>query len=159
MLNNENTKATVYCRLASEPKPRTALYCRTATHDDFAIENQKRHLVDFAEENGFWDYDWYVDNGKSGATLTRPAMNRLISDIRSGKVKTVIVTHADRIARGTEPMSEWVMLLNGLDVRFLTVDSGEDGLGCEYAVWLQTLCCASPFLSAGEQSNGANGLL
>ena len=44
----------------------TALYCRLSIEDgreneSMSIQNQKSLLKDFAEKNGFLDYEFYVD--------------------------------------------------------------------------------------------------
>ena len=138
---NENTgiKVAVYCRYAKDPEPITALYCRTAQQFDFGIERQKERLTRFANENGFSNTSWYIDNGESGATLDRPAMKQLIEDIRVGVVQTVVVTGCDRIARDFATMAEWVRLLQESDVRCISSDWGQD-ITSEFVSYNELLC-------------------
>lgn len=53
---------------------------------------------------------WYEDQ-ETGATLKRPAFDRLQADIFSGKVKTVIVWKLDRLSRrlrdGVNLLADW----------------------------------------------------
>jgi len=126
MSNKTDCKIVAYCRIAYEPK--TALYCRTAVQDSFAIEHQKDRLLRFAKENGYTNVAWYIDNGEKGNTLNRPAMERLIADIKLGKVNTVIVTGIDRIARGILPFAEWQRLFQERDAKCITLDTGGQDL-------------------------------
>src|SRR5436305_2079326 len=41
----------------------------------------------------------YDDGGASGATLERPALKRLLADIRAGLVDVVVVYKVDRLSR------------------------------------------------------------
>jgi site-specific DNA recombinase len=106
--------------------PTVAVYCRSAQTDDNVIRLQEKRLRRFAEENGFNNLTCYIDNGESGSTLDRPAMNRLIADINASKVKTVIATDLFRIARSFKPLFEWALLLKELNVKCVTIDTGHD---------------------------------
>ncbi len=44
-------------------------------------------------------HDLYDDGGLSGGTLERPALQRLLADIKSGKVQIVVVYKVDRLTR------------------------------------------------------------
>ena len=49
----------------------TALYCRLSLEDgreneSMSISNQKLMLKDFAEKNGMFHYEYYVDDGYTG---------------------------------------------------------------------------------------------
>src|SRR5262245_28285770 len=41
----------------------------------------------------------YDDGGYSGGTLDRPALQRLLTDVRAGKVQIVVVYKVDRLTR------------------------------------------------------------
>ena len=60
-----------------------------------------------------WEiYDIYNDEGISGKNIVdRPAMNRLIEDIESKKVKNVLVFKVDRLTRSTRSLIELVDLI------------------------------------------------
>ena len=68
----------------------TALYCRLSLEDgreneSMSISNQKLMLKDFAEKNGMFRYEYYVDDGYTGRNFNRPAFQRMIADIEAGK--------------------------------------------------------------------------
>jgi site-specific DNA recombinase len=39
----------------------------------------------------------YDDGGLSGGTMERPALKRLLEDIKAGKIQTVVVYKVDRL--------------------------------------------------------------
>ena len=69
----------------------TALYCRISLDDggdneSMSISNQKSMLRDFAEKNGMFRYEYYVDRRLyRAATSTAPAFQRMIADIEAGQ--------------------------------------------------------------------------
>ncbi|MDR1210506.1 MAG: recombinase family protein [Clostridiales bacterium] len=60
---------------------------------------QEKVLREHAANCGYGNCVCYRDNGESGATLTRPAMGKLIRHIRDGPVSRVIVPDLARVAR------------------------------------------------------------
>ncbi|WP_017728204.1 recombinase family protein [Halalkalibacterium ligniniphilum] len=53
-------------------------------------------LTAFAESQGWMIVDDYVDEGFSAKNTNRPAMQRLIADIKQEKFDVVLVYHLDR---------------------------------------------------------------
>ena len=83
---------------------RVALYIRVSTeeqalHGD-SIEAQKQALRDYAEKNQYKIIDYYIDDGFTATSLNRPNLQRLLNDIKEGKVDLVIFTKIDRWSRG-----------------------------------------------------------
>ncbi|WP_368262724.1 recombinase family protein, partial [Clostridium disporicum] len=83
---------------------RVALYIRVSTeeqalHGD-SIEAQKQTLRDYAEKNQYKIIDYYIDDGFTATSLNRPNLQRLLNDIKEGKVDLVIFTKIDRWSRG-----------------------------------------------------------
>lgn len=73
----------------------TALYCRLSQDDMLqgesnSIPNQKAILKNYAEDNGFCNTVYYVDDGVSGTTWEREGFKAMLADIEEGKVGTVI---------------------------------------------------------------------
>lgn len=54
---------------------------------------------------------WYVDKGKSGDNLSRPAFDRLQSDVFAGDIGTIVTYKLDRLSRslrdGINVLCEW----------------------------------------------------
>lgn len=74
----------------------TALYCRLSQEDMLqgesnSIKNQRMILQRYAEDKGFRNIEFYIDDGYSGANFNLPSFKRMMADIELGKVATVIV--------------------------------------------------------------------
>ena len=56
----------------------------------------------------------FDDGGFSGATMERPALQRLLADITAGRVDTVVVYKIDRLTRS---LADFAKIVEILDVR------------------------------------------
>ena len=63
----------------------------------------------------------YDDGGFSGATMDRPALQRLIADISAGRVDTVIVYKIDRLTRSLADFAKIVEILDARGASFVSV--------------------------------------
>ena len=63
------------------------------------LDSQKRDILAWAEKNEYVIKEWYVDDGYTGSNMNRPALQRLISDCYSKKIKNVIAFKLDRLSR------------------------------------------------------------
>lgn len=70
-------------------------YLRASTNEQDA-NRAKESLIDFAEKQQLKICNFYVEN-KSGATLERPELNRLLDDCVSGDI--LLVEDIDRLSR------------------------------------------------------------
>ncbi len=82
----------------------TALYCRLSHEDELAgesnsISNQKDILKKYADEHGFFNTQYYIDDGYSGVDLERPDFKRMIDDVDNGKIETIITKDLSRLGR------------------------------------------------------------
>lgn len=83
---------------------RVAIYIRWSTDDQSegtTLETQREACVYYAKSQG-WSVPperMYIDDGYSGATLDRPAMERLRAAINSGDIQCVVVNTIDRLSR------------------------------------------------------------
>ncbi|MBR4959447.1 MAG: recombinase family protein [Clostridia bacterium] len=110
----------------------TALYCRLSQEDMLqgesnSIKNQRMILQKYAEDNGFRNFEFYVDDGYSGANFNRPDFKRMMTDIEAGKVSTVIVKDQSRLGRDylqTGMLME--ITFPQYDVRFIAINDGVD---------------------------------
>lgn len=93
----------------------TAIYVRVSTEDQaqegFSIRAQIEKLKAYALLKDWEIYDIYNDEGISGKNIVdRPSINRMIDDIKLGKVKNVLVFKVDRLTRSTRNLIELVDL-------------------------------------------------
>ena len=82
----------------------TALYCRLSRDDELAgesnsIKNQKLILSKYAEDNKFQNIQFFVDDGYSGTTFTRPAFMEMMELAENRQIGTIIVKDHSRLGR------------------------------------------------------------
>ena len=107
---------------------RTALYARVSTEEQaekYGLPSQLTELRDLAARKGYTvpDGGEFVDEGHSGATLDRPALNRLRDTVRAGAFQVVLVHDPDRLSRR---LAHQLLLIEefeaaGVRLEFLTV--------------------------------------
>ncbi len=65
--------------------------------------------------------EFYDDGGFSGGNLERPALKRLLDDIRAGKIDIVVVYKVDRISRSLTDFASIVQIFDQHNVSFVSV--------------------------------------
>ena len=84
---------------------KTAIYVRLSREDERkiaseSVENQMEFLKDFVEkDSSLVMAGEYVDRHVTGTKFDRPEFNRMIDDIRSGKIDCVVVKDLSRLGR------------------------------------------------------------
>jgi len=63
----------------------------------------------------------YDDGGFSGGTLERPALQRLLGDIRVGRIKIVVVYKVDRLTRSLADFAKIIEALEEHDASFVSI--------------------------------------
>jgi site-specific DNA recombinase len=63
----------------------------------------------------------YDDGGSSGATMERPALQRLLADIAAGRVNIIVVYKIDRLTRSLADFAKIVEILDGRGASFVSV--------------------------------------
>jgi DNA invertase Pin-like site-specific DNA recombinase len=63
----------------------------------------------------------YDDGGFSGATMDRPALQRLLADIAAGRVDTIVVYKIDRLTRSLTDFAKIVEILDARGASFVSV--------------------------------------
>ena len=63
----------------------------------------------------------YDDGGFSGGNTDRPALQRLLEDVRAGKVDIIVVYKVDRLTRSLADFAKLVELFDQHDVSFVSV--------------------------------------
>lgn len=110
----------------------TALYCRLSRDDELqgdsnSIINQKAMLQKYANDNGFGNTQFFVDDGYSGTNFDRPDWQRLITLAEDGKVATVIVKDMSRLGRDYLKVGYYTeVFFPGMDIRFIAINNGVD---------------------------------
>ena len=110
----------------------TALYCRLSRDDELqgdsnSIINQKAILQKYADDNGFGNTMFFVDDGYSGTNFDRPDWERLISLAEDGKIGTVVVKDMSRLGRDYLKVGYYTeVFFPGLNIRFIAINNGVD---------------------------------
>lgn len=87
---------------------RAGLYERVSTEEQalhgFSISAQIDNLSDYCKAKGYKIVDHYTDEGISGGKppLKRPALKRLLDDVKAGKIDIIIFTKLDRWFRSVQ---------------------------------------------------------
>jgi site-specific DNA recombinase len=102
---------------------KTGIYVRVSTEEQakegFSIRAQQEKLTSYAKVMEWDIYKIYSDEGISGKNITdRPAINEMISDIKSKKIENVLVFKVDRLTRSTKDLSELLELFKEYDCAF-----------------------------------------
>src|SRR5258705_1300620 len=69
----------------------------------------------------------YDDGGFSGGDTDRPALQRLLDDVRAGKVDVIVVYKVDRLTRSLADFAKLVELFDQHGVSFVSVTHHIDG--------------------------------
>ena len=110
----------------------TALYCRLSRDDELqgdsnSIKNQKTILQKYADDNGFTNTEFFVDDGYSGTNFDRPDWQRLISQVEEGRIGTIIVKDMSRLGRDYLKVGYYTeVLFPGSDIRFIAINNNVD---------------------------------
>lgn len=110
----------------------TALY-RRLSQDDMvdgesnSITNQKLILKKYADDNGFRNTVFYVDDGISGTTFERDGFKEMMNDVENGKVGIVITKDLSRLGRDYLKTGEYVeIIFPDYDVRYIAINDNVD---------------------------------
>lgn len=107
-------------------------YVRVSTEEqaqvmDGSLDSQQHRLKNFVQSKIIQEKNWgkivetYIDDGFSAKDTRRPAYQRMLRDIRSGKIDLILVTDLSRLSRN---ISDFCGLLEDLEshrAKFLSV--------------------------------------
>jgi len=98
---------------------RVAVYARVSTADQ-CCEPQLLDLREYVAARG-WRAVEFVDQGVSGARDRRPALDRLLAEVKARKVDVVVVAAFDRFGRSVRHLVETLELFRHLGVEFVSL--------------------------------------
>jgi DNA invertase Pin-like site-specific DNA recombinase len=99
-----------------------AIYLRVSSKAQ-KTESQEPDLQRWADSQD-QSVKWYKDSF-TGKTMDRPGFNRLMADVQTGKVKTIVVWRLDRLGRTAKGLTA---LFDDLQARKVNLVSIKDGL-------------------------------
>src|SRR5262245_29792980 len=101
------------------PRKRVALYARVSTTDQ-SCEPQLQDLRAYVAARG-WQAIKFVDQGVSGAKEKRPALDRLLREVKARRIDIVVVAAFDRFGRSVRHLVETLELFRHLSVEFVSL--------------------------------------
>lgn len=112
----------------------TALYCRLSRDDELqgdsnSIKNQKSILQKYADDQGFRNTQFFVDDGVSGTTFEREGFQRMMAEMDAGRIGTIIVKDMSRLGRDYLKVGYYTEIaFPQADVRFIAINNGVDSI-------------------------------
>jgi site-specific DNA recombinase len=130
-----NGPAGTYETLEAGPRPivrklRCAVYTRKSSEEgldmdfnslDAQRESCEAYVASQRAEGWSLVADHYDDGGFSGGTLERPALKRLLTDVKTGKIDVIVVYKIDRLSRSMLDFLNLVELFERHGVTFVSV--------------------------------------
>ena len=121
---SRGTKMPIHC----------GIYCRVsvveaADPEQNSIEAQRttcEHYVQVQRDKAWTVTGVYEDAGCSGKDMERPAMRRLLDDVRSGRVDVVIAYKIDRVSRSLRDMMGFLSVLEDAGATFVAATQSFD---------------------------------
>jgi len=105
--------------------PRVALYARVSTTDQ-STDSQLLDLRRYVRERDWNSFKEYVDEGVSGTTDSRPALNDLMNDAKKRRFDVVLVWRFDRFARSTKHLILALEEFKNLGIDFVSYQENID---------------------------------
>jgi site-specific DNA recombinase len=113
------------------PKPlRCAIYTRKSTEHNLDLafnsldaqrEACEAYVKSQAHEGWRLLLEHFNDGGLSGASLERPALQQLLTEVREGRVEVIVVYKVDRLTRSLADFAKLVEIFDAHGVSFVSV--------------------------------------
>jgi site-specific DNA recombinase len=109
---------------------RCAIYTRKSTEHNLDLEFNsldaqreacEAYIKSQAHEGWRLIHSHYDDGAFSGASLDRPALQRLLAEVQSGKIDIIVVYKVDRLTRSLADFAKLVELFDQHSVSFISV--------------------------------------
>lgn len=121
MKNNINNSMNDVTKKVEE----VALYVRVSTEEQAlngdSLRTQRDELTKYALANNFHIIGIYEDDGFSATNLKRPALQRMLEDVKQGKINRILITKLDRLSRGVRNYYKILDTLDENEVYWTTI--------------------------------------
>ncbi len=116
---------------------KVGIYARVSSNDQ-TTETQLLPVREYCKRMGY-EATEYVDNGFSGKDDKRPAFERLLSDMRTGKLETIICYKLDRIGRSLKHLLNLFEEFENRKIGFVSLSQNIDTNTPEGRMFLKML--------------------
>lgn len=96
-------------------KEMVAIYCRVSSEDQVinghSLSEQEERLRKLCEYKEYKIAGLYIDKGLSAKDVNRPQFQRMLDDVKSGKINRIVALKLDRVTRSIKDLEELVQFL------------------------------------------------
>jgi DNA invertase Pin-like site-specific DNA recombinase len=108
-------RAACYCRISSDPQDKKE-----------GVDRQRADTTALCEVKGWTPVDFYIDNDRSASNgKKRPQWERLLADIRAGKIDAVAAWDQDRVNRTMDDFMTYKSLFVARGIKLATSNNGD----------------------------------
>ena len=108
-----NKKCAIYTRVSTDNQ---------AEKEFSSCEAQEQKIKSFVASQNNWEvFKVYSDAGYSGATLERPALQQLLSDMKEGKIDIVLAYKIDRLTRSPKDFYQLIEFFEQAKIDFISI--------------------------------------
>ncbi|MGG0754118.1 recombinase family protein [Brevibacillus laterosporus] len=126
---------------------KVGIYRRISTemqHEDgCSLQIQSEQLGSFIKEQGWTIVEDYADDGYSAENMDRPALNKLIEDIKQQKIDVVLVYRLDRLVRSASDLNDLLEIMDKHNVKFKSYKESVDTMSNAGKMHLTLLAAAA----------------
>lgn len=118
--------------LPKQTEYKVGMYLRLSRDDErqgesLSIENQRKMLRKYIDEQGWMLFDEYVDDGISGTDFNRPGVQRMFDDAKTGKINLIICKDLSRFGRNYIQVGQYTDYIFPMyNIRFIALNDNID---------------------------------
>lgn len=115
------------CLMRKYQKRQTAIaYYRVSKKAKNDIRMQRKVCNDFCKKQNIRLVEEYIDKNVSGRTKNRPALKKLIEDINTKKVDSILVYKVDRLGRNFSQLNMLLETFENRNIQFISATQNFD---------------------------------
>lgn len=108
-------------------------YLRLSDDDDYHLEsmsiaNQRKIILQYANEHGYEITEFYIDDGISGYLWNRPSFDRLKQDVDDGLIEGIIIKDLSRLSRHSARAQLYIEELTNKEVELISIGDNYNNL-------------------------------
>lgn len=140
-----------------------AVYLRVSTEGlkggkEQTTDSQRLEIENYLKSKEITNFIVYEDKGISGTKKDRPALKKLMSDCRQGKVSMVVCYKMDRMFRSLTYLMETLSEFTSLGVEFVALKDGIDLSNAAGRLMMQILGAFAEFEASVTKERVLSGI-